>query len=252
MESPNRATRAVLWLALVLALCAAVPLHAQEQFKQLRRDISELTSKLNEAESALSEANRKISENQKAQDDAKNDPARLNALKTEGTRLRAAADTAQDNRNSARARLASKQGEMRGTASKHAADQVTGAGNLNVRVNEIRIAIDAWNEALGALPVLPALRNTAGLDPDTKRATLAGDKARLTDLDNWAAAEESRLKTELERADSLINFEPQVKGLDDGPVMVESSKQLKKTLQERQKKVGELRNQAAELMKKLG
>lgn len=252
MASANLACRAVLLAVLVAVLGAAAPAFAQEQFKQLRQEIRDLNTSLAEAERTLAEANRKIAENQAAQDAAKSDPARLNALKTEGTKLRAAADSAQDNRNSARSRLASKQGEMRSTASKHAFDQISAAGNLNVRVNEVRIAIDAWNEALGALPDLPTLRDTSGLDPDTRRATIAGDKARLSGFDSWAAAEESRLKTELERVDSLIAFEPQVKGLDDGPVMVEASRTLKKTLQARQKQVAELRRQSAELLKKLG
>lgn len=236
---------------LMTALCAAAPVFAQDQFKQLRKDVSELSTRLNEAEKALSEANRKLNENKTAQDAARNDLAKLNALKTEGTKLRREADAAQDNRNSARSRLASKQGEMRGTASKHGADQLTAAGNINERINQMRLAIDAWNEALGTLPDVPALRDTSNLDPDTKRATIDGDKARLREFDTWAAAEEDRLKTELSRADNLIGAEAQVKGQDDGPAMVSSAKKLKETLQSRQKKVGELRQAAAAALKKL-
>ncbi len=234
------------------ALLAAPVAHAQGDYKQLRKDVAELVTRLNDSETKLSEANQKLNANLAAQDAAKNDPTKVAQLKKEGVALRATANTAQDNRDSARSNLASKQGDLRAAASKWAVDQLTAAGNLNARVVEVRHAFDAWNEALGTLPEVPAVRPiTADMDPEVKNATIAGDRARLKAFDAWASGEEDRLKTELDRAEKLIGAEAQVKGTDDGPDMVKEAKALKDTLKTRQTKVAELRRKAAEALKNL-
>jgi len=240
-------------LALFLATLLAAPVvHAQGDYKQLRKDVAELVTRLSDAEKKLSDANQKLNANLAAQDAAKNDPQKLAQLKKEGLGLRATANTSQDDRDSARSNLASKQGDLRGAASRYAVDQLTVAGNLNARVVEIRHAFDAWNEALGTLPDVPALRPiTADMDPDLKNATIAGDRARLKSFDAWASGEEERLKAELDRADKLIAAEAQVKGADDGADMIKEAKAIKETLKTRQTKVGELRRKAAEALKNL-
>lgn len=237
------------WFA---ALLAAPVAHAQADYKQIRKDVAELANRLNEAERKLADANQKLNANLAAQDANKNDPAKVAQLKKDGVALRAGANTAQDDRDSARSNLASKQGDLRGAASRYAVDQLTAAGNLNARVVEIRHAFDAWNEALGTLPDVPAVRPiTADMDPELKNATIAGDRARLKTFDSWAAGEEDRLKVELDRADKLIAAETQVKGTDDGADMIKEAKAIKETLKTRQTRVADLRRKAAEALKNL-
>lgn len=252
MESRSRPIRTLLCVALLSVLCAAGSALAQDNFKDLRREVTQLEEKLAEAEKALSEISRKVDDNARAQSQAAaNAPKDLPALKAEGLKLRGQATSAQETRDKARAALAAKQGDLRAAASKHCVDQLAAAGNLNVRLQEIVRALDTWKSTLGVLPVVPALRDTTGLDPEARRATLEGDRARLKEFDAWAAGEETRLGTEIDRADTLIAGEKLVKDADNGPLMVKQSKELKETLKERQKTVANHRKQAADLARKI-
>lgn len=250
MASSNRLLSfAALVAALLVALWAAPAAHAQDNFKELRREVAELEKKLTDAEKSLQDANTKVSENTAAQAKAAAD--KLPALKAEGRRLSSEAARAQEARDKARSTLASKQGELRAAASKHAADQIAAKTDIAIRLQEIMKAIDTWSETLGPLPQVPALRDTTALDPEAARATIEGDRARLDEFDKWAEGEEARLKVEVERADKLIGAEAQVKDADNGPEMVKQAKSLKETLQRRQKDVAGLRKKAADDKKKL-
>jgi hypothetical protein len=236
----------------ILAALAAAPVaHAQNNFRQLRKEISELAVKVTEAEKALSDADTKVNENNRAYEDAlKKDPARAQAIKTEGVNLRKAAETAQKNRDSARRALMDKQVELRNSAGGHAVNQLSAQGAWAPRINEARLALEAWTEALSSLPEVPQVRKPDP-DPDVTAAQKKGDRERLAEFDRWAAAEEARIKTDIERCDKLIGAEAQVRGEDDGPALVSESKKLKETLQSRQKTLADLRRTAADRLRDL-
>jgi len=251
MASASRACRTLGWVILVAALCAAPGLFAQGNFKQLRAEISDLSTKLNDAQKKLNEADSKVNANNREYEDAvKNNPGKAAGIKAEGVKLRSAAETAQQNRDTARKSLQNKQVELRNTAAGHAVKQLSAAGALSERINEMRLALDAFEDALGSLPEVPTVRK-ADPDPAVQAAQKKGDRDRLTEFDTWASAEESRIKSEIESCDKLINAEAQVKGEDDGPALVQDSKDLKATLQARQKSIGELRRVAQERLKEL-
>lgn len=239
-------------LALLFAALAAAPtLFAQNNFKQLRADISNLAGKFNDAQKKLSDADAKVNENNRAYEDAlKNNPGKAAGIKAEGVALRQAAETAQRDRDAARKALQAKQVELRNSAGGHAVNQLSAAGALPTRINEARLALEAWKESLGSLPEVPQIRK-ADPDPDVQAAQKRGDRDRLNEFDAWAVAEEDRIKSDIERCDKLINAEAQVKGEDDGPALVKESKDLKSALQDRQKAVGELRRVAADRLKQL-
>lgn len=239
-------------VALLFAALAAAPsLFAQNNFKQLRADIGNLAGKLADAQKKLSDADSKVNENNRAYEDAlKNNPGKAATIKAEGVGLRQAAETAQKDRDAARKALQEKQVELRNSAASHAVNQLSAAGALATRINEARLALEAWKESLGSLPEVPVIRKSDP-DPDVQAAQKRGDRDRLNEFDAWAAAEEARIKADIERCDKLIAAEAQVKGEDDGPALVRESKDMKSTLQDRQKAVGELRRVAADRLKQL-
>jgi hypothetical protein len=249
MASSNRLRSFAALVAIMLAIWAVPALHAQDNFKELRKEVAELEKKLTDTEKSLHDANAKVSDNIAAQ--AKAPPEKLQALKAEGRRLGSEAAKAQEARDKARSTLASKQGELRAAASTHATEQVAAKSDIAIRLQEILKAIDTWSTTLGPLPPVPALRDTTALDPEAARATIEGDRARLDEFDKWAEGEEGRLKVEVERADKLIGAETSVKDADNGPEMVKQAKALKETLQKRQQEVSALRKKAADSKKKL-
>ncbi|MCC6465392.1 MAG: hypothetical protein IT463_08655 [Planctomycetes bacterium] len=240
-------------LALLLLAAWAVPLRAQEKFDRLKQEVARLATDLEAAGSAEADAAARVEENRRAQNDAAGDAKRLEELKREGRKLADSAHGAKERREQAQAALAGKQGELRDTASKHAVDRLAAQGNLQQRVNDANAGVDAWQGALGTLPSVPALRPLEGItDPALRKATQDGDRKRLKDFDAWCAAEEARLKTELSRVDQVINAEAQVKGADDGPLLIDTAKTLKKTLESRQSTLKALRADAAQKLQQLG
>lgn len=254
MRSSSRQPEAR-WLALfalLLLLAGAGTLRAQEKFDRLKQEVARLATDLDAAATAEADAAARVEDNRRAQNNAAGDAKRLEELKREGRKLADAAQSAKERREQAQAAVAGKQGELRDSASKYAADQLGAQGNLQQRVNNANFGLDAWKEALGPLPAVPALRPLDGItDPAVRKATQDGDRKRVRDFDAWCASEETRLKTELSRVEQVIKAEPQVKGADDGPLLVDTAKALKKTLETRQSTLATLRADAAQKLKQL-
>ncbi|MBZ0137866.1 MAG: hypothetical protein K8I27_16010 [Planctomycetes bacterium] len=221
---------------------------ADPDYKTLKDDIKKLEKTVQDARSERADADKKLTENRQAQ---KKPGADLAALKKEATTLARTAGEKADALNDAQQKLASKQGELRGTAASHAVAQLSAAGSIDDRVGEATNALDDWRGALGSLPEVPQLRSLDGNeDPEVQASIRKQDKKALESFVGWTDGEESRIDTEIKQVKQIIDAKPKLVGSEDGGAsLVSDAESLKKTLEDRKKRVVELRKTAQDRIK---
>lgn len=236
-------------LVLLLVLCAGVSAHAEPDYKSLKDDIRKLEKTVQDARTARTDADRKLSENRTAQKNASG--AELANLKKQARALARTAGEKADALNDAQQKLANKQGELRSTAAGHAVKQLSAQGNIEDRVGEALNALDDWRNALGTLPEVPSFRSLDGIeDPDEQLSIRKQDKKTLEAFVTWADAEQSRIDKEVKQVQEIIDAKPKLAASKDGGTeLVKGAEKLKKTLDERKKKVGDLRKTAQDRIK---
>jgi hypothetical protein len=231
-----------LMVACALALALAGLSLAEPEYTSLKDEIKKLEKSVTEARDARNAADRKLEQNRRDQRNATD--AKLAALKKDAIKLAKDAGDKADALTGAEQKLADKQGELRKAAADHAVKQITAAGNWMSRAQAANKALDDWKAALGSLPEVPKLRPLDGIvDPQEQARIRKQDKASLEAFDAWAVKEEKRVDEEIKQADELIKAEPKWSKVDDkeGDLVVSTTKALKKTLESRKKRLGELR-----------
>ena len=247
MDSRSRISLGRLLLVCVLALVAAGSVLAEPDYKKLKKEIPELEKAVRLARDERDAADQKVANNRAAQKRAEG--AALATLKKKAKELTRKAGEKADLLAEAQQKLGNQQGELRAAAAKYAVSQINASGNLAVRVAEALTALDDWDDAVKGLPDVPKLRSVEGItDPLAQKAVRAEDKKQLKAYDDWAAAEEKRLETEIKQADELIGAKEKVKSADDGDLLVTNAQSLKKKLQTRKESVQKLRKKAKETL----
>lgn len=240
MASRNLHRLGQLVLVCLLALAASGVVLAEPDYKAIKKDINTLEEGLREAQKAERDANKKVDDNRRAQANATG--AKLATLKKEAKTLSDEADKATQKRLESQRSLADKHAELRAAAAKYAVSQVNGAGNLDARVAEATTAVKDWNEAIGTLPEVPDTAKVAAIvDPIEKAAAAKQVRSQLDEFDNWAVAENKRVKTELSQVQKIIDAENQLKDAKGGADLIKAAKELKDDLDEQTIQVGELR-----------
>ena len=233
----------------LLAIAASGSVFSDPDYKTLKDDIKKLEQTVKTALTARTEADKKLNDNRRAQRNAGG--AALAKLKKEARSLAKTAGEKADALNKAQQELANKQGELRSTAASHAVKQLAAKGNINNRVGEASNAVDDWRGALGTLPEVPQLRSLDGINDPAEQASIRKqDKTALESYVKWADGEESRVDKEIKQVQQIIDAEPTLKASEDGgKMLVSDAKSLKKTLESRKKKVGDLRKSANDRIK---
>ncbi|MHC4841957.1 MAG: hypothetical protein ACYTDT_13550 [Planctomycetota bacterium] len=233
-------------LALLIVTC---PAFAEPKYKALQADAAKLKTTLKDAKQVRDEAAARVAKNVKSQKGAEG--AELARLKKEGVSLARAESKAERTANDAQTNLTNKQGEVRAAAAKFASEEIGNKKNkIADRIREVIYATDAWADAIGELPAVPATRNTSTItDPEEKLAIIADDKKVLKSFMSWADAEVNRLSDELKLMDKLLKHEATVQNQDDGPKMISESRALKKKLSKRKSDVRKLKNTASSRLK---
>lgn len=234
--------------ACVLALCASGVVFADPDYKTLKDDIKKLEKSVSDARSEWQAADKKLADNRR---DQKKPGADVAALKEEATKLAKTASAKADVLNEAQQKLADKQGELRSTAAGHAVKQLSAAGNIDDRVGEATNAMTDWKGALGSLPSVPELRSLDGIvAPDERKLIRDQDKKSLNGFVSWADAEEKRIDKEIKQCKEIVDAKPKlIESKDGGAELVSDAESLKKTLEARKNKVGELRKSAQDRAK---
>lgn len=236
-------------LACVLALCASGVVFADPDYKTLKDDIKKLEKSVADARSERTEADKKLADNRRAQKNAGG--AALANLKKEARGLAKTAGEKADALSEAQQKLANKQGELRSTAASHAVKQLSAAGNIDDRVGEATNALTDWKGALGSLPDVPTLRSLDGIDDPAEQMSIRKqDKKALESFVSWADGEEARIEKEIKQCKEIVDAKSKlVESKDGGAELVSDAEALKKTLEDRKKKVGDLRKTAQDRIK---
>lgn len=239
-----------LLLALLCALVASGPLCAEPDLDDLKKEITKLEAQLPGLEKKHNDAVKDFNANKAAQ--AKAEGKELAALKAEGMKLSRDVASAADEVLQLRRKIADKQGEIRETAAAHTLKRINAAGNVNVRIKDAIFAMEEWEKSLGPLPEVPQPQDLSNFaDPMLKAAAKKDDRKRIKAYDDWAKAEEKRIKEEIETADKLVGKNKVVEDADDGGLYLDEARKLKKTLEKRQKQVKKLRDSARDALKEL-
>ena len=240
--------------ALIFALLAGAPtLHAQKEegVRKYKKELETQIKKLNEAVEALADTDEKIRVNIKDQRAAASDKDKLAKLKREGNRLAERADEERKVKADIELKIAGTRIRLRIEAAKSAVAQLSGNQRLDIRVEEALFALEAWKGAVTALPQIPDLRTIEHIkDPAERNAIRNGDRTDLKKYIEWVGDEETRLKSELDSLNKLIDAKEDLAPADNGNLLVTNAEGLKKTLESRQKQLKQDKSTAKTRLKK--
>lgn len=235
---------------LLLLLLALGGVARADDIEQLQREVTAAENTYKEAIRAETRAAESLKDNLEKQKSASD--AEKARLKSEAVKLDEAARKAGAARMQAAETLADKRGALRAEASKVAEEQITAQGDANNRTRKAGEALGTWSAALGALPGVPTKTDTSSVaDPAVCAAIKQDDKARFNAYISWAGGEQSRLDTEIKRAENLIKNDAKFAGADGHKRLMDEAKSLKSTLENRKKDVGELLKTARERLASL-
>jgi hypothetical protein len=233
----------------MLLACAGAPIRADE-LDDLKKAVETSAGEFTTAEKAERAALKKIEENNTQQKKAQGDE--LQRLKSEAIDLKSKAREATNARLAAERALASKRSELRSEASKVAEEQINAAGETNARAKRAGEAVEIWKGALQDLPAVPSVRDTSKEDDVVAAAIKKDDKAQLSDYVKWAKDEQTRVDTEIKRAENLVKNEEKFKGADGAARLLSESKSMQEKLESRRDRLkGDLKT-AQERISSLG
>lgn len=236
-------------LAAMLLACAGAPIRADE-LDDLKKAVEKSAGEFASAEKSERAALKKIEDNNTQQKKAQGEE--LQRLKSEAIELKSKAREATNARLQAERALASKRSELRSEASKVAEEQISAAGDTNARAKRAGEAVEIWKNALQDLPAVPSLRDTSKEDPDVAAAIKKDDKGQLSEYLKWAKDEQSRVETEIKRAENLVKNEEKFKGADGCARLMSESKSMQEKLESRRDKLKDDQKTAQERASSLG
>ncbi len=236
-------------LAAMLLACVGAPIRADE-LDDLKKAVEKSAGEFTAAEKSERAALKKIEDNNAQQKNAAGDA--LQRLKSEAIELKAKAREATSARLQSERALASKRSELRSEASKVAEEQISAAGDTNARTKRAGEAVEIWKNALQDLPAVPVVRDTSKEDDVVAAAIKKDDKAQLSEYVKWARDEQSRVDTEIKRAENLIKNEEKFKGADGCARLLNDSKAMQQKLESRRDKLKDDQKTAQERINSLG
>ncbi len=133
-----------------------------------------------------------------------------------------------------------------------AEEQISAAGDTNARTKRAGEAVEIWKNALQDLPAVPVVRDTSKEDDVVAAAIKKDDKAQLSEYVKWARDEQSRVDTEIKRAENLVKNEEKFKGADGCARLLNDSKAMQQKLESRRDKLKDDQKTAQERINSLG